>query len=223
MYQGFWRAQHPLPQDHPKYSTDQCNTFTCPWGLSSLPSQPFPTHISACKGLSADCQCWLRCFTGVPEHQRPFQHGSAQEMLEVGMEPTKAWASCTSGMLRVGRRRTCGTSGGASCLSRVLFLSQDAWSDAKGQLHMDSQQDYQLLGARKAPEGLYLLFRRAFSTCDPKDYLIEVWHHPDPTVAPPAPSQPHGTAPAGFGHSLGVWCCLRQRGSELQMSAPAHE
>uniref|UniRef100_A0A8C3QWY8 Dopamine beta-hydroxylase n=1 Tax=Cyanoderma ruficeps TaxID=181631 RepID=A0A8C3QWY8_9PASS len=49
----------------------------------------------------------------------------------------------------------------------------DAWSDAKGQLHMDSQQDYQLLGARRAPEGLYLLFRRAFSTCDPKDYLIE--------------------------------------------------
>ncbi|XP_021269575.1 dopamine beta-hydroxylase isoform X1 [Numida meleagris] len=49
----------------------------------------------------------------------------------------------------------------------------DAWSDALGQLHMDSQQDYQLLGAQKAPEGLYLLFRRAFSTCDPKDYLIE--------------------------------------------------
>uniref|UniRef100_A0A8V1AHW8 Dopamine beta-hydroxylase n=3 Tax=Gallus gallus TaxID=9031 RepID=A0A8V1AHW8_CHICK len=49
----------------------------------------------------------------------------------------------------------------------------DAWSDAQGQLHMDSQQDYQLLGAQKAPEGLYLLFRRAFSTCDPKDYLIE--------------------------------------------------
>uniref|UniRef100_A0A8B9P7C1 Dopamine beta-hydroxylase n=1 Tax=Apteryx owenii TaxID=8824 RepID=A0A8B9P7C1_APTOW len=49
----------------------------------------------------------------------------------------------------------------------------DAWSDEKGQLHMDSQQDYQLLGAHRAPEGLYLLFRRAFSTCDPKDYLIE--------------------------------------------------
>ncbi|NXA34878.1 DOPO hydroxylase, partial [Eudromia elegans] len=49
----------------------------------------------------------------------------------------------------------------------------DAWSDEKGQLHMDSQQDYQLLEAHKAPEGLYLLFRRAFSTCDPKDYVIE--------------------------------------------------
>ncbi|XP_025905350.1 dopamine beta-hydroxylase [Nothoprocta perdicaria] len=49
----------------------------------------------------------------------------------------------------------------------------DAWSDEEGQLHMDSQQDYQLLGAHKAPEGLYLLFRRAFSTCDPKDYVIE--------------------------------------------------
>ncbi|NWI19890.1 DOPO hydroxylase, partial [Crypturellus soui] len=49
----------------------------------------------------------------------------------------------------------------------------DAWSDEKGQLHMDSQQDYELLGAHQAPEGLYLLFRRAFSTCDPKDYVIE--------------------------------------------------
>ncbi|KFV76170.1 Dopamine beta-hydroxylase, partial [Struthio camelus australis] len=49
----------------------------------------------------------------------------------------------------------------------------DAWSDEKGRLHMDSQQDYQLLEAQRAPEGLYLLFRRAFSTCDPKDYLIE--------------------------------------------------
>lgn len=113
------------------------------------------------------------------------------------MEPTQAQRSCTSGMLRVGRRRTCGTSGGTSWLSRLLSLSlsQDAWSDAKGQLHMDSQQDYQLLEAHRAPEGLYLLFRRAFITCDPKDYLIEVWHHPDPIVAPLAPSQPWGTAP----------------------------
>jgi len=69
----------------------------------------------------------------------------------------------------------------------VLFLPQDAWSDAKGQLHMDSQQDYQLLGAQRAPEGLYLLFRRAFSTCDPKDYLIEVRHHPHPAIALPSP------------------------------------
>ncbi|NXL87097.1 DOPO hydroxylase, partial [Alectura lathami] len=49
----------------------------------------------------------------------------------------------------------------------------DAWSDAQGRLHMDSQQDYQFLGTQKAPEGFFLLFRRAFSTCDPKDYLIE--------------------------------------------------
>lgn len=74
----------------------------------------------------------------------------------------------------------------ASQLSKVLFFPQDAWSDAQGQLHMDSQQDYQLLGARKAPEGLYLLFRRAFSTCDPKDYLIEVQHHPHCTAVPAA-------------------------------------
>ncbi|XP_053137691.1 dopamine beta-hydroxylase isoform X6 [Hemicordylus capensis] len=49
----------------------------------------------------------------------------------------------------------------------------DAWSDQKGRLHMDSQQNYKLLGAHKAPEGLYLLFKRPFGTCDPKDYLIE--------------------------------------------------
>nr|XP_048679199.1 dopamine beta-hydroxylase isoform X1 [Caretta caretta] len=49
----------------------------------------------------------------------------------------------------------------------------DAWSDEKGQLHMDSQQNYQLLKAHRTPEGLYLVFKRAFSTCDPKDYLIE--------------------------------------------------
>ncbi|KAM4663020.1 dopamine beta-hydroxylase [Discoglossus pictus] len=49
----------------------------------------------------------------------------------------------------------------------------DAWSDQHGGLHMDSQQDYQLLAARRAPEGLYLLLKRPFSTCDPRDYLIE--------------------------------------------------
>ncbi|MEE6509974.1 hypothetical protein FKM82_028623, partial [Ascaphus truei] len=49
----------------------------------------------------------------------------------------------------------------------------DAWSDEQGQLHMDFQQDYQLLMARQAPEGLYLRFKRPFNTCDPRDYLIE--------------------------------------------------
>ncbi|XP_066466871.1 dopamine beta-hydroxylase [Tiliqua scincoides] len=49
----------------------------------------------------------------------------------------------------------------------------DAWSDQEGQLHMDSQQDYKLIGAQKATEGLYLLFKRSFGTCDPKDYFIE--------------------------------------------------
>ncbi|KAM4696017.1 dopamine beta-hydroxylase [Rhinophrynus dorsalis] len=49
----------------------------------------------------------------------------------------------------------------------------DAWSDEHGRLHMDTQQDYQLLMARQAPEGLYLLFNRPFITCDPKDYVIE--------------------------------------------------
>uniref|UniRef100_A0A8D0LBH8 Dopamine beta-hydroxylase n=1 Tax=Sphenodon punctatus TaxID=8508 RepID=A0A8D0LBH8_SPHPU len=49
----------------------------------------------------------------------------------------------------------------------------DAWSDQKGHLHMDTQQDYKLLKAHRTTEGLYLLFKRAFSTCDPKDYFIE--------------------------------------------------
>ncbi|XP_054440117.1 dopamine beta-hydroxylase [Pteronotus mesoamericanus] len=49
----------------------------------------------------------------------------------------------------------------------------DAWSDQKGQIHLDAQQDYELLQAQRTPEGLTLLFRRPFSTCDPRDYLIE--------------------------------------------------
>nr|XP_060466422.1 dopamine beta-hydroxylase [Panthera onca] len=49
----------------------------------------------------------------------------------------------------------------------------DAWSDQRGQIHLDSRQDYQLLRARRTPEGLSLIFKRPFDTCDPKDYLIE--------------------------------------------------
>ncbi|XP_011382356.1 dopamine beta-hydroxylase [Pteropus vampyrus] len=49
----------------------------------------------------------------------------------------------------------------------------DAWSDQRGQLHLDPQQDYQLLRAQRTPAGLSLLFKRPFSTCDPRDYLIE--------------------------------------------------
>ncbi|EHH56997.1 hypothetical protein EGM_06549 [Macaca fascicularis] len=49
----------------------------------------------------------------------------------------------------------------------------DAWSDQKGQIHLDPQQDYQLLQVERTPEGLALLFKRPFGTCDPKDYLIE--------------------------------------------------
>uniref|UniRef100_A0A8C6RT32 Dopamine beta-hydroxylase n=1 Tax=Nannospalax galili TaxID=1026970 RepID=A0A8C6RT32_NANGA len=49
----------------------------------------------------------------------------------------------------------------------------DAWSDQKGQIHLDTQQDYQLLQAQRTLDGLSLLFRRPFATCDPKDYLIE--------------------------------------------------
>lgn len=64
---------------------------------------------------------------------------------------------------------------GLAAWAPSLTLSlQDAWSDQKGQVHLDSQQDYQLLRAQRTPEGLYLLFKRPFGTCDPNDYLIEV-------------------------------------------------
>ncbi|XP_039111111.1 dopamine beta-hydroxylase [Hyaena hyaena] len=49
----------------------------------------------------------------------------------------------------------------------------DAWSDQWGQIHLDFRQDYQLLKAQRTAEGLSLLFKRPFDTCDPKDYLIE--------------------------------------------------
>ncbi|XP_070811803.1 dopamine beta-hydroxylase [Pituophis catenifer annectens] len=55
----------------------------------------------------------------------------------------------------------------------VQFYFADAWSDQDTQLHMDAQQNYHLLGARRIGGGLSLLFKRPFATCDPKDYLIE--------------------------------------------------
>lgn len=59
--------------------------------------------------------------------------------------------------------------------AQTLRLSlQDAWSDQKGQIHRDAHQDYQLLQAQRTPNGLFLLFKRPFVTCDPKDYVIEV-------------------------------------------------
>ncbi|XP_034048172.1 dopamine beta-hydroxylase [Thalassophryne amazonica] len=49
----------------------------------------------------------------------------------------------------------------------------DAWSDSEGRVSLDSQQDYELIEARQTLSGFYLLFKRPFSTCDPRDYLIE--------------------------------------------------
>ncbi|XP_020493768.2 dopamine beta-hydroxylase [Labrus bergylta] len=49
----------------------------------------------------------------------------------------------------------------------------DAWSDSEGHVSLDSQQDYELIEAKQKPDGFYLLFKRPFSTCDPRDYLIE--------------------------------------------------
>lgn len=101
------------------------------------------------------------------------------------------------------------------------LLLQDAWSDAKGHLHMDSQQDYQLLGAQSAAEGLYILFRRAFSTCDPRDYLIEVRHRPPPNPTAPAPSlqvRPHPCCV--FGMALAV--CAAQCSNEACYRCQPH-
>ncbi|CAL8277960.1 unnamed protein product [Merluccius merluccius] len=49
----------------------------------------------------------------------------------------------------------------------------DAWSDADGRVSQDQHQDYQLLEARQTPHGFHLLFKRPFSTCDPRDYVIQ--------------------------------------------------
>ncbi|CAK6959330.1 dopamine beta-hydroxylase [Scomber scombrus] len=51
----------------------------------------------------------------------------------------------------------------------------DAWSDSEGRVSSDSQdnQDYELIRATNKPDGFYLLFKRPFSTCDPRDYVIE--------------------------------------------------
>ncbi|KAG7223902.1 hypothetical protein INR49_015158 [Caranx melampygus] len=49
----------------------------------------------------------------------------------------------------------------------------DAWSDSEGHVSLDSQQDYELIEAKQKPDGFYLLFKRPFSTCDPRDYVIE--------------------------------------------------
>lgn len=56
----------------------------------------------------------------------------------------------------------------------MCLLLQDAWSDGEGRVSLDSQQDYELLQTQQKPDGYHLLFRRPFSTCDPRDYLIEV-------------------------------------------------
>uniref|UniRef100_A0A8C9QQE5 Dopamine beta-hydroxylase n=1 Tax=Scleropages formosus TaxID=113540 RepID=A0A8C9QQE5_SCLFO len=49
----------------------------------------------------------------------------------------------------------------------------DAWSDSNGHVTLDSQQDYKLIEARHTSDGFCLLFKRPFSTCDSRDYLIE--------------------------------------------------
>ncbi|CAL1569977.1 unnamed protein product [Knipowitschia caucasica] len=49
----------------------------------------------------------------------------------------------------------------------------DGWSDAEGHVSLDCQQDYELLRAEQREDSFYLLFRRSFATCDPRDFLIQ--------------------------------------------------
>ncbi|XP_072345050.1 dopamine beta-hydroxylase isoform X2 [Scyliorhinus torazame] len=49
----------------------------------------------------------------------------------------------------------------------------DAWTDREARIHLDEQQDYQLIDAQRSAQGLYLTFKRQFNTCDKSDYVIE--------------------------------------------------
>ncbi|XP_048415023.1 dopamine beta-hydroxylase isoform X1 [Stegostoma tigrinum] len=49
----------------------------------------------------------------------------------------------------------------------------DAWTDEEARIHLDTQQDYQLVDAHQSAQGLYLTFKRPFNTCDQRDYIIE--------------------------------------------------
>ncbi|XP_069788258.1 dopamine beta-hydroxylase isoform X2 [Narcine bancroftii] len=49
----------------------------------------------------------------------------------------------------------------------------DAWTDRQAQIHLDKQQDYQLIDAHQSKQGFYLTFKRHFNTCDKRDYVIE--------------------------------------------------
>ncbi|XP_072906327.1 dopamine beta-hydroxylase [Hemitrygon akajei] len=49
----------------------------------------------------------------------------------------------------------------------------DAWTDEQAQIHLDTQQDYQLIDAHQSNQGFYLTFKRHFNTCDKRDYVIE--------------------------------------------------
>ncbi|XP_078082262.1 dopamine beta-hydroxylase [Mustelus asterias] len=49
----------------------------------------------------------------------------------------------------------------------------DAWTDQQARIHLDMQQDFQLINAQQSAQGLYLIFKRQFNTCDKSDYIIE--------------------------------------------------
>ncbi|XP_078282138.1 LOW QUALITY PROTEIN: dopamine beta-hydroxylase [Rhinoraja longicauda] len=49
----------------------------------------------------------------------------------------------------------------------------DAWTDQHAQVHLDTQQDYQLLDAHQSKQGFHLTFKRLFNTCDKRDYVID--------------------------------------------------
>ncbi|KAG8447491.1 hypothetical protein GDO86_014840 [Hymenochirus boettgeri] len=73
--------------------------------------------------------------------------------------------------------RTRGEFAGADLivLSMKSFLCKpkDAWSDQQGRLHLDSQQDYELLKARQSPEDSTFSLKDHLSRVIQEDYTIE--------------------------------------------------
>lgn len=136
-------------------------------GCLSRTPRPQSWHLLSNTGSGSHPEVWEPAWPTSPCESR-----LAFEVRRQGQEPQ---GGCAQGLC-------CGwpplLPGSATWAPSLALPLQDAWSDRKGQVHLDSQQDYQLLRAQRAPEGLYLLFKRPFGTCDPNDYLIEVGGSP---------------------------------------------
>lgn len=180
--------------------------------LGSLPPQTKGDSLSKAPGshpevweparLTSPSESWL-AFEAVCQGHRGREWGWRSTPLSQadtecgrdahpGQNPRSPRARCVQGLHR-GRPML----NSAPCAPSPPLPLQDAWSDQKGQIHLDAQQDYQLLRAQRTREGLSLLFKRPFGTCDPKDYLIEVGGSPlaQETVGCVEPSRIPGRYP----------------------------